>query len=59
MMEASYQTVIYTGKLGTALIPKVLSNMLTCVHIIAAGEVMMVGKKSLHMILFERHLQQK
>jgi len=32
LMESIYCNVIYTGKMGTALIPKVLSNMLTCVH---------------------------
>jgi hypothetical protein len=30
--------------MGTALIPKVFSNMLTCVHLVAAAEVMMVGE---------------
>lgn len=46
MMEDIYQKVIYTGKIGTALIPKVLSNMLTCVHNIAMGEVFMIAKQS-------------
>jgi len=46
LMEAIYCNVIYTGKMGTALIPKVLSNMLTCVHNQAMGEVFMIGKRA-------------
>jgi len=46
MMEDIYANVIYTGKMGTALIPKVLSNMLTCVYNLAMGEVFMVGKRA-------------
>merc|ERR1712080_583209 len=46
LLDDIYQKVIYTGKMGTALIPKVLSNMLTCVHNIAMGEVFMIAKKS-------------
>jgi len=46
MMEDIYSNVIYTGKMGTALIPKVLSNMLTCVHNQAMGEVFMIGKRA-------------
>ena len=46
MMEDIYANVIYTGKMGTALIPKVLSNMLTCVQNLAMGEVFMVGKRA-------------
>merc|ERR1740128_98998 len=46
MLESIYCNVIYTGKMGTALIPKVLSNMLTCVHNLAMGEVFMIAKKS-------------
>ncbi len=44
LFEASYQTILYTGKLGTALIPKVLSNMLCCVHLLAMGESLLIGK---------------
>ena len=44
LMTASFQTAIYCGKFGTATIPKVMSNMLTVVQIIALGEVMMIGK---------------
>ena len=46
MMKASFQNVLYTGPLGTAMIPKVFSNLLCAVNIIAAGEAMMVAKKS-------------
>ena len=46
MMKASFQNVLYTGPLGTAMIPKVFSNLLCAVNIIAAGEAIMVAKKS-------------
>ena len=46
MIESLYCNVLYTGKIGTALIPKVLSNMLTCVHNLAMGEVFMIAKKA-------------
>lgn len=48
IMTSSFGNVLYTGPMGTALIPKVFSNMLTCVHLVAAAEVMMVGKLSLN-----------
>ena len=41
-----FANVIYTGKVGTAQIPKVLSNMLCSVHNQAMGEVLMMGKKA-------------
>ena len=44
VLDASYSTVLYTGGVGTAMIPKVVSNMLCCVQVIAMGEVLMVGK---------------
>jgi len=46
MMKASFQNVLYTGPMGTAMIPKVYSNLLCAVNIIAAGEAMMVAKKA-------------
>ena len=46
MMDDIYSNVIYTGAMGTALIPKVLSNMLTCVYNQAMGEVFMIGKRA-------------
>ena len=45
-MKASFQNVLYTGPLGTAMIPKVFSNLLCAVNIIAAAEAMMVAKKA-------------
>ena len=45
LMKASFQTVIYTGSFGSATLPKVMSNMLTVVHIIALGEVLMIGNE--------------
>lgn len=45
-MKASYQNVLYTGPVGTAMIPKVYSNLLTAVNIIALGECLMVAKKA-------------
>merc|ERR1712150_98501 len=46
LMKACFQTIIYTGEFGTAMIPKVLSNMLTVVEIIALGEVLMIAKRA-------------
>jgi len=46
LMTASFQTAIYCGEFGTATIPKVMSNMLTVVQIIALGEVMMIAKRA-------------
>jgi 3-hydroxyisobutyrate dehydrogenase-like beta-hydroxyacid dehydrogenase len=43
-MRASFGNILYTGPLGTALIPKIYSNMLCCVHLLAAAEVLMVGE---------------
>ena len=44
ILQSSYSTVMFTGELGTAMIPKVVSNMLCCIQVIALGEVMMVGE---------------
>jgi len=46
VLEASYSTVQYTGGLGTAMIPKVLSNMLCGLQVIAMAEAMLIAKKS-------------
>ena len=43
ILDASYSTVMYTGGIGTAMIPKVVSNMLCCVQVVAMGEVLMLG----------------
>ena len=44
ILEASYSTVMYTGRMGTAMIPKVMSNMLCCAQVVAMGEILMTGK---------------
>jgi len=46
LMRASFHNVLYTGPFGTATIPKVFSNLLCAVNMIAAGEAMMVAKKA-------------
>jgi 3-hydroxyisobutyrate dehydrogenase len=58
ILEASYSTVQYTGGLGTAMIPKVLSNMLCGLQVrpplvsslvfqvCAMAEAMMIAKRS-------------
>ena len=44
VLDASYTTVMYTGVLGTAMIPKVLSNMLCAVQVCAMSECFAIGK---------------
>ncbi len=46
LMKVSFQNVLYTGAIGTAMIPKVFSNLLAAVNMIAGSEVMMVAKKA-------------
>lgn len=46
LMKASFHNVLFTGPVGTAMIPKVFSNMLCAINIIAAGESLMVAKKA-------------
>lgn len=46
ILDASYSTVQYTGGLGTAMIPKVLSNMLCGLQVIAMAEAMLIAKRS-------------
>jgi 3-hydroxyisobutyrate dehydrogenase-like beta-hydroxyacid dehydrogenase len=43
VLDASYTTVMYTGALGTAMIPKVLSNMLCAVQVLAMSECFAIG----------------
>ena len=45
ILDASYSTVMYTGRMGTAMIPKVMSNMLCCAQVVAMGEILMIGKR--------------
>jgi len=46
ILDASYSTVQYTGGLGTAMIPKVLSNMLCGLQVCAMAEAMLIAKRS-------------
>lgn len=46
VLEASFSNVMYTGGIGTAMIPKVMSNMLCCVNCLAMGEILMIAKRS-------------
>ncbi|XP_045618258.1 2-hydroxy-3-oxopropionate reductase [Procambarus clarkii] len=46
ILEASYLEVLYIGEVGTAMLVKVVSNMLACVHVIAMGEVLMLAKRA-------------
>ena len=43
ILSASYSSVMYTGGLGTAMIPKVLSNMLCGLQVCAMAEAMLIG----------------
>ena len=43
LLDASYSSVMYTGGLGTAMIPKVLSNMLCGLQVCAMAEAMLIG----------------
>lgn len=43
-LQASYKEIFYVGEIGTAMLVKVVSNMLACVNIVAMGEVLMLGK---------------
>ena len=44
ILAASYSSVMYTGGLGSAMIPKVLSNMLCGLQVCAMAEAMMIGQ---------------
>jgi len=46
VLDASYSSVMYTGGLGTAMIPKVLSNMLCGLQVCAMAEAMLIAKRS-------------
>merc|ERR1711997_1348431 len=46
ILAASYSSVMYTGGLGSAMIPKVLSNMLCGLQVCAMAEAMMIAKRS-------------
>ena len=44
ILDASYTTVMYTGPIGTAMRPKVLSNMLCAVQVLAMSECFAIGE---------------
>ena len=44
---------MYTGRMGTAMIPKVMSNMLCCAQVVAMGEILMIGKR-IYFLEFEQ-----
>ena len=44
IFDASYLNSIFTGETGTAMYPKVVSNMLCCVQVVAMGEMLMLGE---------------
>lgn len=47
ILEASYMKVFYVGAtVGNAMVIKVISNMLCCVHVVAMGEALMLGKRA-------------
>jgi len=46
ILNASYSTVMYTGALGTAMIPKVVSNLLCFLQLVGMAEVLLIAKKS-------------
>ncbi|XP_042227136.1 2-hydroxy-3-oxopropionate reductase-like isoform X2 [Homarus americanus] len=47
LLDASYIKVFYVGDtVGAAMVIKVVSNMLCCVHVIAMGEALMLGKRA-------------
>jgi len=46
LLKASYHEMFYVGPIGSAMIVKVVSNMLACVNIIAMGEVLMLAKRA-------------
>ncbi|XP_043244183.1 2-hydroxy-3-oxopropionate reductase-like [Amphibalanus amphitrite] len=46
ILSASYTNLVYLGPVGSALITKVVSNMLCMLNAIATAEAMMIAKKS-------------
>lgn len=45
MLQAMGNPVLYMGKLGNAAIIKVITNMLAFIHLVAAGEALMLSKR--------------
>ncbi|KAK7069189.1 hypothetical protein SK128_023779 [Halocaridina rubra] len=46
LLKASYMGIFHVGGIGSAMIVKVVSNMLCCVNIIAMAEVLLLAKKA-------------
>ncbi len=44
-LEAMGRTILYMGPLGSAAVMKVITNMLAFIHLIAAGEAMMLAAR--------------
>ena len=44
--QASYTDLVYLGPIGSALITKVISNMLCMLNAIGMAEAMMIGEAS-------------
>lgn len=45
VLEAMGQPVLYMGPLGSAAVIKVITNMLAFIHLVAAGEALMLAKQ--------------
>jgi 3-hydroxyisobutyrate dehydrogenase len=45
LLEAIGQPILYMGPLGNAAIIKVITNMLAFIHLVAAGEALMLAKR--------------
>ena len=43
-LQASYTNLVYLGPVGSALITKVMSNMLCMLNAIGMAEAMMIGE---------------
>merc|ERR1712080_393182 len=46
VLDASYSNVLFTGPLGTALVPKAISNTFAAMTCIAAAEALVVCKRA-------------
>lgn len=46
LLNPSFSGIFYVGPIGSAMMVKVVSNMLACVNIVAMGEVLMLAKKA-------------
>lgn len=45
ILEQSGKMVLYMGKMGTATVAKVVSNMIAAVNVVTMGEAMLLGKR--------------